>query len=102
MDDHLALRAEANAFRPHAMDRLEREVDDAPFARIHWIEFERLAGGLDPFGGGASHHFQFFDAQGAVAGAVQEDFVLERRFEAKSAKGQMFDGLEEFGATLEQ
>ena len=102
VDDDLAVRAEADAFGADAGEGLQGEMDDAAFAGVHGIELEGLLGGLNAFGGGASHHFKFFDAEGAVAGAVEEDFVLEGRFEAESAMGEMFDGLEKFGAAFEE
>ena len=102
MDDYLAVWAESYAFGADAGQGLKREVDDAAFTGVHGIEFEGLAGGLDSLGGSAGHHFQFFDAKGAIAGAVQEDLVLEGRLETKDAVGEMLDGLEEFGAAFEE
>lgn len=102
MDDDLAVGAEADAFGADAGEGLQGEMDDAAFAGVHGIEFEGLLGGLHAFGGGASHHFEFFDAEGAVTGTVEKDFVLEGRFQAESAVGEMFDGLEEFGAAFEE
>jgi len=87
VDDYLAVWAEAYAFGADAGQGLECEVDDAAFAGVHGIELEGLTGGLDTFGGRAGHHFQFFDAKGAIAGAVQEDLVLEGRLETKGAVG---------------
>src|SRR6516164_2396211 len=76
MDHHLALRSDTDAFGADAGNRVQREVDDAALAGVHGIHFEGLARDSDPFGRGARHHLQLFDAQGAVAGAVEEDLVL--------------------------
>src|SRR5262245_47834503 len=102
MNDDLATWAHADALGADAGYGLEREVNDAAFARVHGIEFERLARGLHAFGGGARHHFQFFDAKRAVPRDIEKNLVLKWRLETKGAMGEMFDGLEKFGATFEQ
>src|SRR5579863_7728137 len=102
VDDYLAVRAEADAFGADTGKGLHGEVDDAAVAGVHGIEFKGLTGGLDAFGGGTGHHFEFLEAQGAIAGAVQKDFVLEGRLETERAMGEMLDGLEELGAAFEE
>jgi hypothetical protein len=102
VDNDLAIGADADALGSDTGDGLQREMDNAALARIHGIELERLPRSLDTFGGGAGHHLQFFNAKGAVASAVEKNFVLPRRLEAKSAMGKMFDGLKEFCASFQQ
>ena len=102
MDDDLALWAEADAFSANAGESLKSQVHDASFARVHRIELERLTRGLHAFGSGTSHHFELFDTQGAVARAVEKDFVLPGRFEAQSAMGEMLDGLKKVRAAFQE
>ena len=58
--------------------------------------------GLHALGSDARGHTQLFKTQGAVAAAVNVDFLVIRRFEAKRAKGQMLEGFQESRAVLEK
>jgi hypothetical protein len=102
VDDDLAVFAHADALGADAGEVFEGEMDDATFARGHRIEFERLTGSLDAFGGDAGGHAEFFEAQGAIAAAIEMDFFVMRGFEAQRAQRQMLDGFQDFGVTFKQ
>src|SRR5712691_7922600 len=77
-------------------------MHDAALAGSHGVEAKVLLGGLHALSGDAGGHAQFFKAQRAITAAIDVNFFVKLRLEAQSAKGQMFQGLEDFGATLEQ
>src|SRR5262249_33231345 len=81
---------------------LKGKMNDAALARVHGVEPERLPRGLHAFSSGASHHLQFFNTQGAVAGAIEKKLFLKGRLEAKRAMSKMLDGMEKLRAALEQ
>ena len=58
--------------------------------------------GLDAFGGHASGHLQLFKAQGAVAAAINMNFIVVGRLEAKSTKSEMFERFQDFGSAFEK
>jgi hypothetical protein len=98
----LAFFAHADAFGADAGDVFEGEVDDAALAGGHGIEAEWLAGAFDAFGGDFGGHAEFFEAQGAVAAAIDVNFFVESGFETESAECEMLDGFEDFGVSFEQ
>ena len=102
VDDDLAVLAHADAFGADARDVLEGEVDDAALARGHGIEAKGLLGGLDAFGGNARGHTKFFKTEGAIAAAVEMNFLVIDGIEAQGAKGEMLEGFEHFGAMFEE
>jgi hypothetical protein len=102
MDDDLAFFAEADAFGADAGHVFESEMDDAAFARRHGIEAKRLTRQFDALSGDLGGHAQLFEAQGAVTAAIDVNFFMEGGLETKGAKGEMLDGLEDFGVTLEK
>src|SRR5216683_1770685 len=77
-------------------------MHDAALAGSHGVEAKGLLGGLHALSGDAGGHAQFFKAQRAITAAIDVNFFVELRLEAQSAKRQMFQGLEYFGAALEQ
>lgn len=102
MDHYLPMWPQARAFGANARKRLQREVNNPSFARIHGIQLEGLTGALHAFGGGACHHLQFFCAKCPVTRTIEKNLVMKRRFKPQRAMGEMFDGLKKFGTTLQQ
>ena len=98
----MAFFAHADAFGADAGDVFEGEVDDAALARGHGIEAEGLAGAFDAFGGDFGGHAEFFEAEGAVAAAIDVNFFVEGGLEAQGAESEMLDGFEDFGVSFEQ
>src|SRR5229473_6165373 len=102
MDYHLAMLTDADAFGADARHIFQRQMDDAAFARSHRVEAKRLLGGLHALGGDFGGHAQLFKAQRAISAAIDVNFFVKLRLEAQSTKRKMFQGLEYFGAALEQ
>src|SRR6266481_2318783 len=102
MDDDLAVFPQAGAFRAHSRHVFQGEMHDAALARRHGIQAEGLARSLHAFRSDARGHAQLFEAQCAVAPAIDMDFFVERGFETQRPKREMLDGLQHFRAALQQ
>ena len=75
---------------------MRRSREDMGLRRNGW------RGAFDAFGGDFGGHAEFFEAQGAVAAAIDVNFFVEGGLEAESAESEMLDGFEDFGVSFEE
>ncbi len=102
VNDDLAFFAHADAFGADTGDVFEGEMHDAALARGHGVEAERLPGAFDALGSDFGGHAEFFEAQGAVAAAIDVNFFVEGGLEAESAECEMLDGFQHLSVSFEQ
>src|ERR1700738_3808566 len=101
MDYHLAVLADANAFRAHARHVFQRKMHDAPFARGHRIEPKRLLRGLYALRSHLRGHPQFFKTQRAITAAIDLNLFVMLRLQTQSAKREMLESLQNFRPALQ-
>src|SRR6266478_43952 len=102
MDDDLTFFPHAHAFCAYSIHILQRHMHDAPLARGHGVQPERLARSLHAFRGHARRHAQFFKTQRAIAARIDVNFFMVGRIQTQRPEGEVFERFQNFRAALQK
>jgi hypothetical protein len=102
IDHNVASRLEPFALAPQRRFVPQRHVQNPPFATVHRVEPERLAGAFHALGCLLSAGAQLFDAQHPVVVGVEDDAVMVLAGQMERFLGEMFEREQYFGLVRKQ